>query len=54
MTLSRVLCDYADHPSEMMLPRDMFRVLTDPKGENPLLSCKDTVNIPALDLDPWW
>ena len=53
MTLSRVLCDHADDPSGMMLPRDMFRVLTDPEGDNPLLSCRDTVNIPALDLEPW-
>ena len=53
MTLSRLLCDYADDPSEMKLPRDMFRVLTGRKGDNPLLSCRDTVNIPALDLEPW-
>lgn len=53
MTLSRVLCDHADNPSDMRLPRDMFRVLTKWKGENPLLSCQDTVNIPALDLEPW-
>ena len=53
MTLSRLLCDYADDPSEMKLPRDMFRVVTDNKGDNPLLSCRDTVNIPALDLEAW-
>jgi len=53
MTLSRVLCDYADNPEEMRLPRDMFRVMTDRKGGNPLLSCKDYVNIPPLDLEPW-
>ena len=53
MSLSRVLCDNADDPSEMVLPRDMFRVVTNRKGDNPLLSCRDTVNIPALDLEPW-
>ena len=54
VTLSRVLCDHADNPSDMKLPRDMFRILTSwKKGNNPLLSCTDTVNIPALDLGPW-
>jgi len=46
-----VLCDHADVPSVMKLPRDMFRV-TDRK-DNPVLHCRDTVNIPALDLEPW-
>ena len=51
VTLSRVLCDHADVPSTMKLPRDMFRVAD--RGDNPVLHCRDTVNIPALDLEPW-
>jgi len=51
VTLSRVLCDHADSPATMKLPRDMFRVAD--KKDNPPLSCRDTFNIPALDLEPW-
>jgi peroxidase len=51
VTLSRVMCDSADDPSDMTLPRNVFKVIH--PTDNPILSCRDTINIPLLDMEAW-
>lgn len=50
-TLSRILCDNADDPSEMSLPKNMFE-LPD-LVQNRRFSCADENNLPSLDIRAW-
>ena len=50
-TLSRVLCDNADDPASMRLPKNIFRLAND--VTNPLRHCTDKVSHPTLNVNAW-
>ncbi len=50
-TLSRILCDNADDPDMMSLPRDLFRLADSVR--NPAISCTNERVHQKLDLGAW-
>jgi hypothetical protein len=50
MTLSRLFCDNSDDPTNLKLPVNLFRTVSQ---SNPAVSCLDTFKMPVLDLTPW-
>ncbi len=49
-TLARVLCDNADDPGKMALPKNVFKGISQ---ENPIVSCSDLSHHPPLDIAAW-